>query len=143
MSALSSFFTTDHRACDHSWAAVEAAVDAGNADQVGPLFTTFDAHMRRHMAWEEDVVFPAFEQATGMIQGPTSVMRHEHGQMRGMLDQMKTALDAGDPDLLADHGDTLLMLIQQHNSKEEGMLYPMADQALGGQWGELKAQLKK
>lgn len=142
MTALSNFFTTDHRECDRSWAAVEAAVDSGDTDQVRSLFAVFDTQMRRHLSWEEQVLFPAFERATGMTEGPTAVMRHEHSQMRGMLDQMKAALDAGDPELLADYGDTLLMLIQQHNSKEEGMLYPMADQALGGQWAELKTRLQ-
>ena len=35
-------------------------------------------------------------------------------------------------------GDTLLMLMQQHNVKEEGMLYPMAARLLGGPaWGPL------
>ena len=31
---------------------------------------------------------------------------------------------------MLDHGDTLLMIAQQHNVKEENILYPMADDAL-------------
>jgi hemerythrin-like domain-containing protein len=141
MAELAKFFTEDHRACDRAWAAVEAAVDAGDAEQVAVLFHAFDAAMRRHLSWEEDVMFPAFERATGMTHGPTTVMRREHGQMRGMLDQMKAALDGGDPDLVGDLGDTLLMLIQQHNMKEEHMLYPMAERALSPTWTLLQTQL--
>ena len=35
------------------------------------------------------------------------------------------------------------MLIQQHNVKEEGMLYPMAGNLLAGEWTALAAQLEK
>ena len=35
-----------------------------------------------------------------MTQGPTNIMRQEHTQMRGLLDQMKLAVDAADGDEL-------------------------------------------
>ena len=69
--------------------------------------------------------------------GPTAVMRHEHAQMRRVLEAMAQALAAADPQGLLDQGDTLLMLIQQHNLKEEHILYPMADARLPGQWPAL------
>ena len=138
MAGLATHFTDDHRACDTAWAAVEGAEDPA---EIAARFKSFDALMRRHLAWEEDVIFPAFEEATGMTGGPTAVMRHEHTQMRAVLDEMSSALEAGDTDLLLDHGDTLLMLIQQHNPKEEQILYPMADRVLGGQWAELRVGL--
>ena len=42
-----------------------------------------------------------------------------------------------------DIGDTLLMLIQQHNIKEEGMLYPMAENVLAGHWTKLASLLEE
>ena len=63
--------------------------------------------------------------------------------MRGLLDQIGEAMEAGDAQEAMDIGDTLLMLIQQHNVKEEGMLYPMAQNMLGGEWAALAAQLEK
>jgi hemerythrin-like domain-containing protein len=68
-------------------------------------------------------------------------MRMEHDQMRGLLDQMGAALERGDHDALLDQGDTLLMLIQQHNQKEEGMLYPMSERALASEWPALHDRL--
>ncbi len=135
------YFSADHRACDELWAAVEAAADAGDAAKAAAAFKTFDAAMRRHLNMEEQVLFPAFEQATGMTMGPTRVMRIEHQQMRGLLDQMAQVAgrDAG---ALVDHGDTLMMLIQQHNVKEEGMLYPMCDSHLRGAWAAIARQLE-
>ena len=92
---------------------------------------------------EEEILFPAIEEKTGMVnQGPTAVMRMEHEQMRGVLDQMAQAIEAGDFQATLDQGDTLLMPIQQHNIKEEGVLYPMADQVLGEGWEALANQLK-
>jgi len=69
------------------------------------------------------------------------VMRAEHRQMRAVLAQMRGAIDGGDTGEVLDQGDTLLMLIQQHNAKEEAMLYPMADQRLGAEWPRLRARL--
>lgn len=75
--------------------------------------------------------------------GPTAMMRMEHQQMRGLLDQIGEAMAAGDAQEAMDIGDTLLMLIQQHNVKEEGMLYPMAENMLAGEWAGLAAKLEK
>lgn len=140
---LADFFTNDHREIDTLWARVEEAAGAGKGDAAAAsaVFDPFDRQMRRHLAWEEEVLFPAFEARTGMMGGPTEVMRMEHTQMRGVLDQMRRALGAGDVQELLDQGDTLLMLIQQHNQKEEGILYPMSEQVLGGEWNELKRRL--
>lgn len=136
------FFTADHHACDELWAAVEAAADAGDGARVEAAFAAFDTALRRHLAMEEDVLFPAFEQATGMTMGPTRVMRIEHQQMRGLLDQMAAAASR-DHGALVDQGDTLMMLIQQHNVKEEGMLYPMCDAHLGKTWEGIASRLAR
>jgi hemerythrin-like domain-containing protein len=140
---LSEYFTLDHQSCDSQWAEVESAVEAGDLDTAKRLWQRFDANQRQHLEMEEQVLFPAFEQQTGMTGGgPTFVMRAEHEQMRGLLGQMGAAAERGDFQELVDQGDTLLMLIQQHNQKEEGMLYPMAEQALEAQWQDLRARLE-
>ena len=64
-------------------------------------------------------------------------------EMRGLIEQMGVAADAGDYDELVDMGDTLLMLIQQHNQKEEQMLYPMAERALSDEWAKILDRLSE
>ena len=141
--APSLFFTEDHRRCDAIWARVETALDAGDTEAAKSAFAEFDRALRRHLAMEEEVLFPAFEAATGMRgAGPTAVMRHEHQQMRGVLDQMAQAAGSGEVDDLVDYGDTLLMLIQQHNLKEESVLYSMSDRMIDD-WGALQASLAR
>ena len=140
--SLKEFFTLDHRRCDEKWAEVEAAVQAGDVELEKEKWRTFQSQMLRHLRMEEEVMFPAFEQASGMTHGgPTFVMRSEHEQMRGLIEQMGTAADGDDYEELVELGDTLLMLIQQHNQKEEQMLYPMAERALTADWAKILAKL--
>lgn len=130
------FFSHDHRHCDELWASLEGEPSAA-------AWQRFDHAMRQHFAMEEEVLFPALEDATGMHGGgPTQVMRSEHAQMKALLDDMAAAAARGDFDTVVDQGDTLLMLIQQHNVKEESILYPMADNAVGHQWQALAERLR-
>ncbi len=141
---LKEFFTHAHRRCDGFWAEVETAAQAGDAKTIMESWRRYQGEMLRHLRMEEEVMFPAFEQASGMTGGgPTFVMRSEHEQMRGLLEQMGAAAERGDFDELVDLGDTLLMLIQQHNQKEEMMLYPMAAQALTADWPKLREKLSE
>ena len=43
---------------------------------------SFQALVLQHFCAEEQVLFPAFEEQTGMLTGPTQVMRSEHMQLR-------------------------------------------------------------
>ena len=138
---VSSYFTDDHRSCDQTWAEVERLVDEGQEAPAQAAFARFAAEMEHHFAMEEQVLFPAFEQATGMTAGPTQVMRMEHDQMRVVLGQIIDHAERGDFDGMLDHGDTLHMLIQQHNAKEEGILYPMAERLLAGGWNDVAGRL--
>jgi iron-sulfur cluster repair protein YtfE (RIC family) len=133
--------THDHRACDDLWIAVENAAGEEDLTKTRAAFEAFDAALRHHLAFEEQTLFPAIDAAIGSQgMGPTGVMRSEHEQMRRMLGTMATALAAGDLGGVLDHGDTLLMLLQQHNSKEESVLYPIADARIAEQWEALKAR---
>lgn len=137
------FFSDDHRACDDLWGELEGAAGKGDAGRAAELWAAFDKAMRRHFDMEEQVLFPAIEEVTGMRDmGPTAVMRSEHRQMRAVLEQMAAEMARGDLQGLLDHGDTLLMLTQQHNVKEEGVLYPLAERALGPQWSGVAAELE-
>ena len=132
MSTILKFLGSDHRACDDLFASAETAAAQKNWDSARSLFERFQAAMAHHLAMEEDVLFPAFEARTGMRAGPTQVMRMEHEQMRGLLQDMASAVAACNQDGYLGLSETLNMLMQQHNLKEENMLYPMSDQVLGG-----------
>lgn len=132
-----------HKHCDDLFAAAEAAIAAKDWTQGQPLLDSFRNELEGHFRTEEEVLFPAFEAATGMSGGPTQMMRHEHAQMRDLLGQMRDALDSRDGTAFAGAAETLLIFMQQHNMKEENILYPMCDRALTGQLDDLGAQLQK
>lgn len=141
---LAAFFAQDHRDCDSRWAELEELLGGGNTDDAMQAWQVFDDDMRRHLAMEEDILFPAFDSRSGMGGGgPTAMMRMEHQQMRGLLDHIGAEMSSGNSEEALDLGDTLLMVIQQHNVKEEGMLYPMAESLLAGEWETLAEQLEK
>ncbi|MBF0275310.1 MAG: hemerythrin domain-containing protein [Nitrospinae bacterium] len=117
----------DHKRCDELYADGEAAGLDGNWEEGGKILSGFVTGMLHHFNMEEKVFFPAFEEETGMTEGPTTVMRMEHEQMRELLGQMKECISSGDYTRVLSIGETLLILMQQHNMKEEQMLYPMAD----------------
>ena len=130
MPSISEFMTNEHRGCDEIFANAEAEVDKEDWGQAGDLGRQYLDAMERHFLMEEQVLFPAFEQQTGIVQGPTMIMREEHQQMRQLLMQLQGALDDQQRDEYLDTAETLLIMMQQHNMKEEGMLYPMCDQQL-------------
>ena len=143
-SGLAAFFEQDHRDCDARWVDVEELLDTQDVDAARPAWRKFDAGLRRHIAMEEEVMFPALESAASMGGGgPTAVMRIEHKQMIGLLDQIEAAIESGDAEQALDIGDTLLMLIQQHTIKEEGTLYPMAENLLAENWANLAKLLEE
>ncbi len=119
-----------HRACDEELVRIEQA--AHEADWAGVVQATrvFVEDTEAHFRFEEQVLFPALESATPMAAGPTSVMRSEHAQMRDLFGELQDAGERRDAAQLADAVETLLLLMQQHNMKEENVLYPIADQSL-------------
>lgn len=130
METIRDCLSSDHRACDAAFAATEQAVAAGKWDAARAAFETLREAMLAHLAAEEEILFPAFEARTGMSMGPTRVMRGEHAQMRELLEAAGEALAAQDAEDYAGNAETLLILTQQHNMKEENVLYPMCDQHL-------------
>jgi iron-sulfur cluster repair protein YtfE (RIC family) len=120
-----------HKHCDEIFADAEEACANGEWTAGGEAFALLSNQLEAHFSSEEELLFPAFETATGMTSGPTEVMRGEHRQMRDLLAQMQGALASRDGDAFGGAAETLLILMQQHNMKEENILYPMCDNALG------------
>ena len=132
MSTIKEFLAADHRRCDEFFALMEgeATKSLSGAKEACQEFTR---EAERHFQMEERVMFVEFEAKTGMTEGPTAMMRHEHSQMRNLMKQMCEAIDADDKDKFFGLSETLMILLQQHNMKEEQMLYPMAQQHLSAE----------
>ncbi len=132
MSTIKGFLSEDHGRCDELFAKMEDAVTQ-SIENAKEAYDTFAEATERHFQMEERVMFLEFEQKTGMTQGPTAIMRHEHIQMRNLLAEMGKAIEAKDKDKFFGNSETLMILMQQHNMKEEQMLYTMAQQHLSAE----------
>ncbi|HTO46613.1 MAG TPA: hemerythrin domain-containing protein [Burkholderiales bacterium] len=141
MSRVAETMSRDHAACDERFTAAEAAVAEGDLARAGSALAAFTAALERHLGVEESELFPAFEQRTGMTDGPTAMMRLEHAEMRELVRQLGAALDAADAAEFLGLTDTLNVLMQQHNLKEEQVLYALLDEALGSDAEPLLAGL--
>ena len=120
-----------HRECDQAFTQIERHGIRGEWDDALVAMRKFVDRMNVHFHFEESELFPALERAHPMAGvGPIPVMLAEHQQMRELFDDLAIAICDHDRELLADTAQTLLFVMQQHNTKEENVLYPMADQEL-------------
>ncbi|MBF0107990.1 MAG: hemerythrin domain-containing protein [Magnetococcales bacterium] len=141
--SIQEFLGADHKRCDELFSQLEQAAQANDVTQAALLFGQFRTGMDHHFGMEENIFFPAFEKSTGMTQGPTMVMRMEHRQMSGLIGQMAQAMEQNKLDGVTRVISTLVIMMRQHNIKEEQMLYPMADQYLDGTTDSLIRTMQK
>jgi len=143
MNTISEFLTTDHRTCDKEFANMENAVASGNWDDAKKEFDKFSGDLYHHFDMEEKVMFPTFEERAQMSGcGPTEMMRMEHTQMRNLVEEMREDIQSKNKDHFFGLSETLMMLMQQHNMKEEQMLYQMADNTLGSDAANVVSQMQ-
>ncbi|MFQ6604490.1 MAG: hemerythrin domain-containing protein [Fidelibacterota bacterium] len=86
---------------------------------------------RYHHGKEEDLLFPALEEA-GLPRdgGPVAVMLMEHVQGREFVKAMSDALAQKDYSSFTVNARNYTRLLDQHIYKEDNILYPMADRML-------------
>lgn len=131
--AFQETLTAQHRACDAAFVKIEQAAARGDWQGATSALRAFVDETEAHFGFEEGTLFPALEAAAPGARGPTTVMRSEHAQMREMFAGLGEALAARDQDALTETADILLLVMQQHNAKEENVLYPIADRSLSSE----------
>jgi len=141
MTTITEALTADHKVCDELLAQAEDCISTTDWEAGAPLFQSFRNRLEQHLAAEENILFPQFEQLTGQTAGPTQMMRMEHHQMRQLLVEMDQAVTEQDDATWLGLSETLMMLIQQHNMKEQQILYPMTDQVFGDAANDLVQQM--
>jgi hemerythrin-like domain-containing protein len=128
---VSEALETDHRRLDAMLEQAERLVGEGLVQEAAARAAQFVCGLERHIEMEEQVLFPAFEERTGLRTGPTEVMRHEHRAIRSHLGEITSALAEGSTARFRTAAEALVEVLGQHNMKEERILYPMADRSAG------------
>ncbi|HEX6999297.1 MAG TPA: hemerythrin domain-containing protein [Gammaproteobacteria bacterium] len=124
---ISGYLARDHDRLDDVLREVERLLGDRRETEARESFAEFCCGLDRHITVEEEILFPHFERESGITQGPTVVMRAEHGKMRQWMDAASTALAGGQGAAFTDAVDQLKALLESHNTKEELILYPMAE----------------
>lgn len=108
---------------------LDAVVGDKDIEYQQSLFHLFKTGLLRHMHWEEKVLFPVFDDLTGLRSGPTRVMRAEHAEVEQMIIEIEKNKNKG---FDADYLIALSHCLDNHNKKEEKILYPAIDHVCKG-----------
>ncbi|MBI3399026.1 MAG: DUF2249 domain-containing protein [Deltaproteobacteria bacterium] len=128
---VTEYLQIDHKRLDNIFNRFLKAVKEKSWDEASKDFREFRIGLKRHIRAEEDILFPVFEQKTGMHEGgPTAVMRMEHTEIQGLLDKILSATDAKDSAQIPHATNSLVNILTDHNMKEEHILYPESDEFL-------------
>ena len=117
-----------HRRCDALLAAAREASLAGAAAELASRVAALRAALLEHFRYEEEHLFPLYEQANGVAS--TGALRAQHDDMRAILWLLATA--SGEDERAryrADLGE-LQAMFNAHAADEERRLYPLFERQL-------------
>lgn len=98
--------------------------------QAWELFLEFKTGLLRHIAWEEEILFPSIECRTDMhMPGPSIRMRTEHQQIRGFLEKITDRI-VQKRENAEELGKNMISLLILHCEEEETILYPWIEMTL-------------
>ncbi len=131
---IKEFMSNNHKECDELLAILESAVESADWKKAHKLNEEFKNETLKHFDMEENYLFPMFdEKAPSGGCGPTQVMKMEHEQARTVFPKLEESIKEKDSDRFFGLSESLMILIQQHNSKEEQMLYTMIQNIFNGE----------
>lgn len=130
---VSEFLGRDHDRLDAIFSRARQLADSRAGGEARTAFQEFSHGLIRHISMEENLLFPAFERATGGRCGPTTVLQSEHRQIGRLLEEATAALSAGDARRFGALAADLHGLLSGHNESEEAVVYPVMDRSLAGE----------
>lgn len=123
--SLAEAFTREHHQIDAAIEEFLASTEPDPHRRAVPLLSAVEA-LRRHIYLEEDIVFPHLP--PGPLMMPLLVMRREHGELWRRMDSLERSIAAstGGEDVETACQE-MLALLENHNAKEEPIIYPHLD----------------
>jgi len=124
---LSAALEREHRQIDGGIETFAAGLSAGKRESE-PLAVAL-AGLRRHIYLEEVFLFPPLREIGMTV--PIFVMMREHGELWDSMDELEELLASdATPEAVLAACAGLLEQLDDHNSKEEPVIYPKADDVL-------------
>jgi hemerythrin-like domain-containing protein len=119
------------------------AVENEDWEGVNLIFSQLVMHLKRHIALEEEVLYPAYESAPNAPQGPTGALREEHSTIIRLLQDMAPIIRTRDSEHLLESLAYLENQMIKHHEKEEDIFLPMASHILNSSRDELSSRLRQ
>ena len=90
-----------------------------------------DKDVELHFKREEDALFPILGNYIGIETGPINVMLIEHNSCRELTGDLNKKMGSKDYKSIASAGKALIELLSEHEDKEDGILFQIAEMQLG------------
>lgn len=124
-------FSSEHDVFLSQLTVIEELVRTGaDVSSVVAAIRTLAAPLLVHAENEERALFPALEPSMGGDGGPLAVLTEEHHTLHGQIDRLVAAPPRWELELVL---DAFLRVLRGHIDKEEGVLFPAAQQILDGE----------
>jgi hemerythrin-like domain-containing protein len=142
MARLSEVFRRDHQRLEQIIAEVERRVATREWTQALAGFTSFREGIERHMAVEEQRLFPVAEvDDVPARTALTATLRKGHRDLRVFFDELQDAIAARDEEEFRQTAATMRALLRLHDEKEEIELYPAVESCLDNDGAAVIARL--
>lgn len=127
--SISTYFQADHDRLDQLFKKFQE-LKSNNWIKAKELFMEFKAGMERHIIWEEDILFPLFEEKTErQCDGPVVALKAEHSLIMQYLKDIAEKVNKGNTETEPDEL-SLTNTLFLHDQKEENIFYPAIDSLL-------------
>ncbi|MGB5605395.1 MAG: hemerythrin domain-containing protein, partial [Gammaproteobacteria bacterium] len=137
MSNSDNWLVHEHSKYENLLSQCQDAVEMEDWGTVDRVFNELVTHLQRHMALEEEVLYPAYESTTHAPQGPTTALREEHSGIVRLIRDMARIIKTRDSEHVLESLAHLEYQMIKHHEKEEDIFLPMASHILNASRDEL------
>ncbi|MGI0100624.1 MAG: hemerythrin domain-containing protein [Candidatus Micrarchaeaceae archaeon] len=123
--SISKFMSDDHSRLDSIFQEFKKSQKAGEAKQ---LFLEFEMGIKRHIGWEEDILFPLAKQKLGNDSAMVDELIMQHRRIKDDIKEISSHLGTRNTGLETD----LEQLLTGHDKMEEDGMYLWIDDYIEG-----------
>ena len=141
MSITDNWLAHEHTLYENLLLQCQDAIESEDWGIADTLFKEMLTSLKRHMALEEEVLFPAYESTPHAPQGPTQALRAEHDQIVRLMTDTAQVIKSRDSKRILECLHQLEKQLIKHHEKEEDIFLPMASHILASKREEISRLL--
>lgn len=143
MNSTDNWLVHEHSLYEDLLSECHDTVENEDWESVNLIFSQLVMHLKRHIALEEKVLYPAYESAPHAPQGPTTALRQEHSTIIRMIQDMAPVIKSRNSEHVLECLAHLENQMIKHHEKEEDIFLPMASHILNASHDELLRKLSE